>query len=84
MVLQGGVSFYGVRSVEGTWYDADGQSVGGTVVVAEGVVVRACADGSGKLAVWDALELAVSEALRDLGGSCSFLEWYLELGFSVA
>ena len=46
---------HGVRSIEGTWYDADGQSVGGTMVVAEGVVVSASGDGSGKLAVWDAL-----------------------------
>ena len=54
------------------------------MVVAEGVVVSASVDGSGKLAVWDALELAVLKAFRDLGGSCSFLEWYLELGFQVA
>ena len=54
------------------------------MVVAEGVVVSASADGSGKLAVWDALELAVSEAFRDSGGGCISLEWYLELGFQVA
>ena len=54
------------------------------MVVAEGVVVSASGDGSGKLAVWDALELAMSEAFRDLGDSCGFLEWYLELGFQVA
>ena len=54
------------------------------MVVAEGVVVSASADDSGKLDVWDALEMAVSEAFRYLGDSCSFLEWYLELGFQVA
>ena len=75
---------HGVWSVESTWYDADGQSVGVTMVVAEGVVVSASGDGSGKLAVWDALELAMSEAFRDLGDSCGFLELYLELGFQMA
>ena len=64
---------HGVGSVESTWYDADGQSVGVTMVVAEGVVVSASGDGSGKLAVWDALELAMSEAFRDLGDGCGFL-----------
>ena len=53
------------------------------MVVAEGDVVGTGGNGGGKLAVWDALELAVSEAFRDLGGSCSILEWYLELGFQV-
>ena len=48
---------HGVGSVESTWYDADGQSVGVTMVVAEGVVVSASGDGSGKLAVWDAPRL---------------------------
>ena len=74
---------HGVWSVESTWYDADGQSVRVTMVVAEGVVVSASGDGSGKLAVWDALELPVSEAFRDLGNDRSFVEWDLELGFQV-
>jgi hypothetical protein len=74
---------HGFGSVERTWYDADGQSVRVTMVMAEGVVVGASGDGSGKLAVWDALELAMSEAFGDLGDSCGFLEWYLELGFQV-
>ena len=54
------------------------------MVMAEGIDVSASGDGSGKLAVWDALELAMSEAFRDLGDSCCFLDWYLELGFQVA
>ena len=57
---------HGFGSVESTWYNADGQSVGVTMVMAEVIVVSASGDGSGKLAVWDALELAQSEAIRDL------------------
>ena len=66
---------HGFGSVESTWYDADSQSVGVTMVMAEGIVVSASGDGSGNLAVWDALELAMAEAFRDLGDGCSFLEW---------
>ena len=53
------------------------------MVMAEGIVVSASGGGSGKLAVWDALELAMAEAFRDLGDGRSFLEWYLELSFQV-
>jgi hypothetical protein len=74
---------HGFWSVERTWYDADGQSVGVTVVMAKGIVVGTSGDGSGKLAVWDALELPVAEAFRDLGDGRSFVEWDLELGFQV-
>ena len=51
--------------------------------MAKGIVMGTTGDGSGKLAVWDALELAMAEAFRDLGDGCSFLEWYLELSFQV-
>ena len=74
---------HGFWSVERTWYDADSQSVGVTVVMAKGIVMGTSGDGSGKLAVWDALELAMAEAFRDLGDGRSFLEWYLELSFQV-
>jgi hypothetical protein len=74
---------HGFWSVERTWYDADSQSVGVTVVMAKGIVVGTSGDGSSKLAVWDALELPVAEAFRDLGDGRSFVEWDLELGFQV-
>ena len=83
MVLSSGVPMHGFGSVKRTWYDADSQSVGVTVVMAKGIVMGTSGDGSGKLAVWDALELSVAEAFRDLGDGRSFLEWYLELGFQV-
>ena len=83
MVLPSGAPMHGFWSVERTWYDADSQSVGVTVVMAKGIVVGTSGDGSGKLAVWDALELPVAEAFRDLGDGRSFVEWDLELGFQV-
>ena len=55
MVTPCGDPLNGVSSVERAWYDAYGQSVGGSVVMAEGDVVGTGGNSGGKSAVWDAL-----------------------------
>jgi hypothetical protein len=56
-----GIPLHGVWSVEGAWYDAHSQAMGGSMMVAKGELIGTCGNGAGKLAVGDAVCMTAAD-----------------------